>query len=200
MLLMFAFLSFIPVVNAEPGKWPAYLFKKPGYFGFSGGNWIGAWFWSPPDGPGIEGDWEIPHDQYSFFRTGWMVADYEIEMGYDPGPPYQYNLFINGEKIGMKRWVWTEKGERIFPDGEFRPYKARAWMWVVRFDPYFFEQGKDYEIRLQFLVKNPYYGSPSNKWRTYINHLEDITLDTFFEYWYGEAGLINDQHHTLHVY
>ena len=100
----------------------------------------------------------------------------------------------------MKRWATTGKGEGEFPNGEVHSYKARAWMWVARFDPYYFTQGEDYEIRLEFLVKNPYFGSDSNKWRPFVNHLEDLTPDTYFEFWYGPAGIVNDQWHTLHVY
>ena len=84
-LLMSTIFSFLPVVYADPpeewdpwqkGGRPAYMFKKPI------GNWIGLW---PYIGPG--GYWEIPQNDYSYVRIGWIVSDYEIEQGWDPGPP-----------------------------------------------------------------------------------------------------------------
>ena len=84
--LLISTIFSIPVVNAEPGKWPAYLFKKPGYFPNSEipGYHIGAWWWPPIY---LTGQWEVPAGEYCFYRTGWIVSDYEIEMGYDPGAP-----------------------------------------------------------------------------------------------------------------
>ena len=196
-LLMFSILSFIPVAFADstPEEWgqkpwpwqhggaPGYRFKKPS------GNWIGGWFWL---GPGAE--WEIPQDDYSFLRIGWIISDYEIEQGWDPGPPYQFLLFIDGEKVPMKRWARRFKNEDIlFPDGEVRNTDSRVWMFTAMFDPYYFEIG-DYEIRIQFLVKNPYQTSDSNKWRPYQNYMPGD-----WQSWYGPVGVVNDQYHILHV-
>jgi hypothetical protein len=195
-LLIFGIFSFIPVVLADPPEewgskpWPwqrggpAYLWKKPA------GNWIGAWPWL---GPG--GYWEIPQDEYSWFRIGWQVSDFEIEAGWDPGPPYKYRLFVDGEEIPMQRWCRTFKDQIVmFPDGVIRTVDSRAWMFIATFDPGFFELG-EHEIRVQFLVKKPYIGSDSNKWRFYTNYQSGPG----FEAWYGPVGLVNDQFHTLNV-
>jgi len=201
MLLMFSIFSFFPVAFADPpeewgpkpwlwqkGGRPAYLFKKPA------GNWIGAWYWL---GPGA--DWWIPQDDYSYFIIGWIVSDYEIEAEWDPGHPYQFLLFIDGENIPMKRWSRNFKNEEVeFPDGVTRIVDSHAWMFTARFDPDYFEIG-DYEIRVQFLVKNPYFGSDSNKWRFYENHMTGGTPGNSFEDWYGPVGLVHNQFHTLHV-
>jgi len=212
MLLMVSIFSLFPVVLADkPPKekepWqggpPAYIFKKPGYLPkwvdpVNGGNWIGGWLWL-----GVGGEMGIPQDDYSMFRIGWQVSDYEIEQGWDPGPPYKFKLFVDGEEINMQRYSRHFKDMEVtFPNGEFLIVDSHAWMFCVRFDPYFFELGA-HEIRLQMLVKKPYFGSDSNEWRFYTNYLTgggplpDIPT---FEDWYGLAGLEWDQVHTLHVY
>ncbi|MFX1480665.1 MAG: hypothetical protein ACFFCI_21455 [Promethearchaeota archaeon] len=192
--------SFFQVAYAEPGKWPAYLFKKEGYLPNTGGQHIGAWYY-PFIGP--EGHWEVSAGEYCFFRTGWMVSDYEIETGLDPGPPYQYRLFIDDEEITMQRWTWTiPKDTLLFPDGVYRDVKIRAWMWVVRFEPGYFEAGKSYMIRVQFLVQKPYFGSDIVGWRFYVNHMTGGGIppaDFTWEDWYGTAGVVNDQFHWLDV-
>ena len=199
LFLVFSILSMIPVAKAAPpeewgpkpwpwqhGGWPAYLYKKPR------GNWIGAWPFLYPD----MDEWWIPHDDYSWFRMGWQVSDFEIEVGWDPGPPYEFRLIIDGEEIHMQRWCRRYKDELVtFPDGVDRIVDSRAWFCSVVFDPYYFEVG-DHEIRFQFLVKKPYYGSDSNEWRYYVNYHEG----EMFEWWYGEFGLVWDRCHTLHVY
>ncbi len=197
-----ALILLIPVAYAEPGKWPAYLFKKPGYFGFSGGNHIGAWYY-PFIGPG--GHWEvnITAMEYCFFRSGWAVSDYEIETGLDPGPPYQMNLFIDDEEITMQRWSWViPKDTVLYPDGVWRDTKTRVWMWVVRFDPGYFEAGKSYKITYQFLVHGQYFGSNIKGWRFYVNHMTGGGIppaDFTWEDWYGTAGVINNNFHWLDV-
>jgi hypothetical protein len=201
---MSTIFSFIPLVYADPpeewdpwqkGGEPAYLFKKPGYFWWSGGNWIGGWVWLGPDGY-----WEMSQDAYSSFRIGWIISDYEIEMGWDPGPPYQFRLFVDGEEIVMQRWARHFKNwEVLFPNGEVHTTDSHVWMWSVRFDPNYFELGY-HEIRLQMLVKKPYYGSDSKEWRFFENHLTGGVDPEYFEDWYGPAGLVWDQTHTLYVY
>ena len=205
MLLMVSIFSLFPVVLADkPPKekepWqdggpPAYLFKKPGYFEWSGGNWIGGWFWL---GPG--GYWEIPQDGYSYLRIGWIISDYEIEQGWDPGPPYKFRLFVDDEEIVMQRWARHYKDEEVeFPNGEVHTTDSHAWMFSARFDPNFFELGY-HEIRIQFLVKKPYFGSDSNEWRFFENFLTGGTPGNSFEDWFGPVGVVNDQFHWLYVY
>ena len=203
MLLMASIFSFFPAALADstPEEWgpkpwpwqhggaPAYRFKKPQ------GNWIGLW---PFLGPGA--DWGIPQDEPSWIRIGWIVSDFEIEAGWDPGPPYQFRLFIDGEEIPMKRWARHYKNEDVmFPDGVVRNVDSRAWMCMASFDPYYFEIGP-HEIRLQMLVKKPYFGSDSKEWRFYENHLTGGTPGNSFEDWYGPAGLVWDQSHTLWIF
>jgi hypothetical protein len=191
--------GFFPIACAEPGKWPAYIFKKPGYTGVDGYH-IGAWYYPFI---GIGGHWEVPAGEYCFFRTGWIVSDWEIDTGLDPGPPYQNHLFVNGEEIVMQRWTWTiPKTTSLYPDGVERSVNLRAWMWGVRFDPGYFEAGKSYKIRLQFLVQKPYYGSPSRGWRPYVNYMSGGGVppaDFTWEDWYGPVGVVNDQYHWLDV-
>ncbi|MFW9949809.1 MAG: hypothetical protein ACFFKA_06770 [Candidatus Thorarchaeota archaeon] len=203
-VLMFTIFS-IPFVSAEPGKWPAYLFKKGGYFPFSDppGYRIWSW-WMPWIGPG--GHDYLPAENangYCFYRIGWIVSDYEIEMGYDPGPPYQYNLFINDKEIVMQRWTWTvPKGEVLYPDGVVKTVNSRAWMWIVRFDPGYFEAGKTYKIREQFLVQKPYQESDDRDWRPYVNYMSGggpPNAPFTWEDWYGPIGVVNDQIYWLHV-
>ena len=192
--------GFFPIACAEPGKWPAYLFKRPGYLPGTGGYHIGAWYY-PFIGPG--GHWEIPAGEYAFFRSGWIVSDYEIETGLDPGPPYQMKLFIDGEKITMQRWTWVlPKDTVLYPDGVWRDTKTRAWMWVVRFDPGYFEAGKSYKITYQFLVHGQYFGSDIKGWRFYVNYMTGggvLPADFTWEDWYGTAGEINNNFHWLDV-
>lgn len=194
-LVMFTVLSFIPVVNVKAG-WPAYLFKKPGYWPWTEGNQI-LWWWAI----GIGATQDIPDDQYSFYRIGWIVSDYEIEVGLDPGPPYQNKLFIDGKEIHMQRFTWTiQKDYFMFPDGVLRTVHTRAWMWIVRFEPGYFEEGKTYEIREVFLVKKPYQTevsgglTDSNEWRPYVNYMPGDWV-----YWYGDVGVVNDQVTYLHA-
>jgi hypothetical protein len=191
---MFTVFSFIPVANVKAG-WPAYLWKKPGYWPATG-NQI-YWWWLI----GIGNTQTIPDDEYSFYRIGWIVSDYEIEAGLDPGPPYQNKLYINGEEIVMQRFVWTVQDEVVvFPDGVERTVHTRAWMWIVRFEPGYFEEGETYEIREVFLVRKPYQVevsgglTDSNKWRPYVNYMPGD-----WQYWYGDVGVINDQITYLHV-
>ena len=213
-LLTFSIFSFIPVAFADstPEEWgpkpwpwqkggqPAWFFKKPA------GNWIGGWPFLFPGAnwPLIVGDPGIPHDDYSYFIIGWQVSDYEIEMEWDPGPPYKFLLFIDDEKIPMKRWARNFKDVEMGPfpdDGAYRIVDIDVSMFVASFDPYYFEPGV-YEIRLQMLVKNPYFesdGAGSNKWRFYENHLSGGWYPEAFEDWYGPAGLEWNQVHYLHV-
>lgn len=203
-VLMFTIFS-VPFVSAEPGKWPAYLFKKAGYFPFSDppGFRIMPW-WAMDIEPGDHV--EVPAELvagYCFYRTGWIVSDYEIKMGYDPGPPYQSNLFINDEEIVMQRWTWTEpKGEVLYPDGVVKIVNSRAWMWIVRFDPGYFEAGKTYKIGEQFLVQKPYQESYDRGWRPYVNYMSGggpPDAPYTWEDWYGPVGLVNDFFYYLDV-
>ena len=75
-------------------------------------------------------------------------------------------------------------------------------MWVVRFDPGYFEAGETYEIRQQFLVQKPYFGSDIKGWRFYVNYMTGggpPDAPYSWEDWYGAAGVINDQIYYLHV-
>ena len=57
-------------------------------------------------------------------------------------------------------------------------------------------------MRLQFLVKNPYFGSDDNKWRPYVNYLSGggpPGAPFTWEDWYGTVGEVNDQVWTLHA-
>lgn len=198
MLLMVTVFSVFPVVNAstpedwgpkpwpwQKGGWPAYIYKK------DAGNWIGGWPFL-----GVGGEWWIPHDEASWFRMGWQVSDFEIEAGWDPGPPYKFRLFVDGEEIHMQAWARHFKAATVmFPDGVERTVTSRAWFCYASFDPDFFEVG-DHEIRFQFLVKKPYIGSDSNEWRYYANYQDGEG----FIYWYGDVGLEWNQIHILHVY
>ncbi|MEJ2279791.1 MAG: hypothetical protein P8Y70_18910 [Candidatus Lokiarchaeota archaeon] len=154
-------------------------------------------------GPG--GEWGIPRDDYSFLRVGWITSKYEIDQGWDPGPPYEFRLFIDGQEIPMQRWSRNYKDQEVlYPDGEFRIVNSHVWVFFVSFDPYFFELGP-HEIRLQMLVHKPYFGSESNNWRFYTNYLtgggDPMNPDVpTFEDWYGPAGLVWDQYHTLYVF
>ncbi|MFW9825795.1 MAG: hypothetical protein ACFFE4_22840 [Candidatus Thorarchaeota archaeon] len=195
-LLMITVFSFIPVVNVKAGA-PAYMWKKPGWTTDTGNriwNWWFPWI-------GTDGHVYIDHDDWSFFRVGWAVSDYEIEMGYDPGPPYQMKLFIDGEEIVMKRFAYAYKDLSLFPNGELRTAHIRVWMWHVRFEPGYFEKDVTYVIREVFLVRKPYQTDDSNKWRTYVNHMSGggpPGAPYTWEDWYGPVDLGNDQITYLH--
>lgn len=195
---MITVFSSISVVNVQAGT-PAYVWKKPGWTSYTGNRILNWWFpWV-----GIGGDVYIDYDNWSFFRMGWLVSDYEIEMGYDPGPPYQMKLFIDGEEILMKRFSYSYKEELfLFPDGVETDCHVRAWMWHVRFEPGYFEEGKTYEIREVFLVQKPYQGINERGWRPYVNYMSGggpPNAPYSWEDWYGPVGIENDIVTYLHA-
>lgn len=91
----------------------------------------------------------------------------------------------------MQRWVWAIPKETVlFPDGVVRTVNSRAWMWIVRFDPGYFEAGNSYKIRTQFLVRKPYQTSDIKGWRPYVNYMSGggpPDAPYTWEDWYGEV-------------
>jgi hypothetical protein len=101
---------------------------------------------------------DAPQDEPCIW--GVMTACSEDEIGYFPPPPYDQKVWIDGEKIVLLRFAWTDT-EGIFG---YPGLKWRAFYHI--FEAGYFDVGL-HEIIHEIWVQKPYYGDEVYGWRLY---------------------------------
>ncbi len=115
----------------------------------------------------LGGDVEAPHDEPCLW--GVMSACSEDEVGYFPQHPYDHKLFIDGEKIVLRRFVWIDRdGLMGIPDLKWRVY-------YQVFEAGYFDVG-EHEIIHEMWVQKPYFGSEMYGWRLYLTLTYTLTI------------------------
>ncbi|MFX0040817.1 MAG: hypothetical protein ACFFCY_16775 [Promethearchaeota archaeon] len=102
---------------------------------------------------------EAPQDEPCIW--GVMTAVSEDEIGYFPSQPYKHEVWIDGEKIVLRRFTWIDT------DGLFG-YPGLKWRAVFQvFEAGYFEVG-EHEIIHEMWVQKPYYGDEVYGWRLFV--------------------------------
>lgn len=132
--------------------------------------------------PIFTGDFEHEYDSSEelFFRIGCVQLPSEEEDGSFPKHPYDWRLYINGEKITLRRFNVKQ---------EFEGEDRQVFMWYQIFEPGYFSPDKDYLVRIEFWVKKPYQDDGRNDWRIFVDYW-GVNGDPGFE-WVWEYNLNN---------
>ncbi|MGB5912255.1 MAG: hypothetical protein WBH31_13760 [Promethearchaeia archaeon] len=112
-------------------------------------------------------DVEAPHDEPCIW--GIMSACSEDEIGYFPQNPYKHKLWIDGEKIVLRRFVYIDR------DGLFGEPDLKWWCYYQVFEAGYFDVG-EHEIKHEMWVQKPYYGDEVYGWRLFLTLTYTLTI------------------------
>ncbi|MFX1567059.1 MAG: hypothetical protein ACFFCV_01680 [Promethearchaeota archaeon] len=129
-------------------------------------------------------DQTLPQDEPCFWAIGIACSEEEIETGYYPKPPFKHKLYIDGEEINLRRFIFTDK------DGSMFGIPGQKWYFFYQvFEASYFTLG-EYDVTEEFWVHHPYTGSETYGWRIFVNYEGP-------EYKYGPVGLPHTLTYTL---
>ncbi|MFX1241392.1 MAG: hypothetical protein ACFFA7_09110 [Promethearchaeota archaeon] len=131
-------------------------------------------------------DVEIPQDEPCLWAVGTACTDWEIETGYYPEPPFNHEVYIDGEKIVLRRFVFYDEFGYVFgiPD-------TKWFCFYHVFEAGYFTNGVHNVIH-EVLVQKPYAGSETYGWRVFVNYEGPVNL-------YGEVGVPQVLTYTITV-
>ena len=129
-------------------------------------------------------DVEAPQNEPCLW--GVMSACSEDEIGYFPQHPYKHKLFIDGEKIPLRRFVFYDEYGYVFGIPETKWY-----CFYQVFEAGYFDLG-EHDIRHEAWVQKPYAGSEIYGWRIFVNYEGPEDL-------YGPIGVPYNLTYTLTV-
>ncbi|NVM17606.1 MAG: hypothetical protein HWN80_07805 [Candidatus Lokiarchaeota archaeon] len=139
---------------------------KPIIPGFPGYMGKGPTISIAPDG------WFFPFPPSTFYNPdlagnpSYFVAHmdwHEMWADFWPRPPYKIKLYIDDEEINMIRFCYHQK-DPIIP---FMEVGSHNWIFTTTFDADYFEEGEQYEVRVEYWVQKPYLWFDSNEWRIF---------------------------------
>ena len=132
----------------------------------TGNAGIPPFYWEYMQSPIISWglDVQIDDDQSCLWGVATCCTEEEAQSGLFPKAPFQHKLFIDGKKIPLQRFAFTDK------DGSIFGYPNTKW-WVFY---HFFEADEfdvgEYEIVHEMWIQKPYSGSEIHGWRILINY------------------------------
>jgi hypothetical protein len=121
-------------------------------------------------------DLEVPQDEPCIYGVASACTEWESETGYYPEPPFKHKVYIDGEKITLRRCVFYDEEGYVFGIPETKWY-----IFYQVFEAGYFELG-DHDVIHEVWVQKPYAGSEIYGWRIFVN-LEGP------EYLYGPIGV-----------
>jgi len=114
-------------------------------------------------------DVEIQQDKPCLWSVASACTEEEIELGWFPEPPFNHKLYIDGEKINLRRFTFIDEW------GIFGDLGLKWWVFYQVFEAGYFEVGV-YEIVHKVLVQKPYNGSDIHGWRVFVNFAGPVDL------------------------
>ena len=131
-------------------------------------------------------DVEAPQNEPCFWGAASSFTEEEIVTGFFPKPPFNHILFIDGEKIPLRRFVFYDEYGYVFGIPETKWY-----IFYQVFEAGYFDLG-EHDVIHQAWVQKPYAGNETYGWRIFVNYEGPVIL-------YGEIGVPYILTYTLNV-
>ncbi|MFX1469148.1 MAG: hypothetical protein ACFFB8_10830 [Promethearchaeota archaeon] len=109
-------------------------------------------------------DLEVPQNEPSLYLCATACTDWEIETGFYPKPPFNHKVYIDGEKIVLRRCVFYDEEGYVFGIPETKWY-----VFYQIFEAGYFTLG-EHNVIHEVYVQKPYAGSETYGWRIFVNY------------------------------
>ena len=115
-------------------------------------------------------DVQIDDDDSCIWGVATATTEDEIESGLFPKAPFKHKLFIDGKKIPLQRFVFTDRDYNGdgYGDVFYLEPDLKWWVYYHIFEADDFDVGL-YNIVHEMWVQKPYSGSEIHGWRIFIN-------------------------------